>query len=264
MLVLGLDTSTQVCALGIVDLDRGVTLAVSAAPVGPRQGERLLANLDCLLIEAGLGFCDLGAFAVSIGPGSFTGLRVGMATTKGLAFALGLPVAGVPTLEALAEAALALPGPDLEAGTLLWPCLDARRGEVHSQPFEIVVEATSRPRLRPLREVSCGTPEDLIAELMSSSTRRNLLIGDGPGRYPALADVGARVLSLVHCPPDGAVVARLGARQLAADRAACSPGALAVLYVQTTDAERGRQEGRLGGRTPFGGSGRPRVGATTG
>ncbi len=253
MLVLGLDTATAVCALGVVDLASGKTLARCGNVVGPRHGERLLAEIDGVLAQAGIGLADIGALAVSTGPGSFTGLRVGLATAKGLALAGGLPLAGVPTLAALAAAARQHL-PDLAtAGTLVCACLDARRGEVTSQLWEVLPGEPTEFLLRPLGEaVRCGTPEALGREITGLG-RPLLWVGDGAERYPELVVGGAQVVGLSRCPPDGAVVAQLGGRALRADPAACTTGTVAPLYVQVTDAERNLGQGRLGGRSPFGG-----------
>ncbi len=253
MLVLGLDTATAVCALGVVDLASGKTLASRGNVVGPRHGERLLEEIDSVLACAGIELAELGALAVSAGPGSFTGLRVGLATAKGLALAGGLPLAGVPTLAALAAAAWQRFPEIVTAGTLVCACLDARRGEVTSQLWEILPGESAAFPLRPLvEEVRCSKPDTLGRELAELECPL-LLVGDGAERYPELVVPGARLLGLSRCPPDGAVVAHLGARSLRANPAACTAGAVAPLYVQATDAERNLGQGRLGGRSPFAG-----------
>ncbi len=111
-LLLAIDTSTTeaVVALGTRD---GRVVAADAWPVGHRHAEELLGRIDALLADAGYARADasrLAALAVGTGPGAFTGLRVGLATAKGLARALGVPLVGVPSGAALLEAA-ALDGP---------------------------------------------------------------------------------------------------------------------------------------------------------
>jgi tRNA threonylcarbamoyladenosine biosynthesis protein TsaB len=112
MLILAFDTATDVATSALVS-------------DGEVQGERasravtLLEDVDALLRQAGMHTGDVDALAVGIGPGSFTGVRVGLATARGLALALGIPVAGVSTLDALAAGA---PG--------AVPVVDARRREV--------------------------------------------------------------------------------------------------------------------------------------
>src|SRR5262245_52075822 len=88
----------------------------------------LLPLIDAALAAAGVGLRQLDLLAVSIGPGSFTGLRIGLSVAKGLALATGLPVVGVPTLEAYALHVGPRPG-------LICPVLDARKGEVYGAVF---------------------------------------------------------------------------------------------------------------------------------
>jgi tRNA threonylcarbamoyladenosine biosynthesis protein TsaB len=112
MLILAFDTATDVATSALVS---------SGEVLGERlsRAVTLLEDVDALLRQAGAHTADVEALAVGIGPGSFTGVRVGLATARGLALALGVPVAGVSTLDALAAGA---PG--------AVPVVDARRGEV--------------------------------------------------------------------------------------------------------------------------------------
>jgi tRNA threonylcarbamoyladenosine biosynthesis protein TsaB len=104
-------------------------LAETTVDCHRRHSERLLASVDWALNEASLSMDDMDALAISIGPGSFTGLRIGAATWKGLAFAKKLPLIAVPTLDALARQSLAWNG-------LVCPCLDARMKEVFAAIFQ--------------------------------------------------------------------------------------------------------------------------------
>jgi tRNA threonylcarbamoyladenosine biosynthesis protein TsaB len=158
MLVLAFDTATDVATSALVE-DREV--------LGERTSRAvtLLEDVDALLRQAGARTGDIQGLAVGTGPGSFTGLRVGLATARGLALALGVPVAGVSTLDALAAGA---------PGAL--PVIDARRGEV------FVLQA--EPRVL--------APEDLGVEAGT------ICVGDGAVRYRSvLAAKGAEI------PPDG-------------------------------------------------------------
>jgi tRNA threonylcarbamoyladenosine biosynthesis protein TsaB len=98
--LLALDTSTQTAGVALYADD--TLLAEVSWPAGRAQTTALLGEIDRLLCLGGLRPPDLGAVAVATGPGSFNGLRVGLATAKGLAFALDLPLLGVPTLDAAA------------------------------------------------------------------------------------------------------------------------------------------------------------------
>ena len=112
MLILAFDTATDVATSALVDDGTVLGERVSV----PRS---LLADVDALLDDAGVAPSDLDALVVGTGPGSFTSTRIGLAAARGLVLALGLPVAGVSTLDALAA-----------AGSGAYPVIDARRGEV--------------------------------------------------------------------------------------------------------------------------------------
>ncbi|PYM04330.1 MAG: tRNA (adenosine(37)-N6)-threonylcarbamoyltransferase complex dimerization subunit type 1 TsaB, partial [Candidatus Rokuibacteriota bacterium] len=126
MKVLGLETATLAGGAALIDGDRIVgeyTLNIRVT-----HSERVMAAVDRLLTDAGWRPSDLEGLAVSIGPGSFTGLRIGVSTAKGLALALGLAVVPVPTLDALAAG---LPF----AALPVCPILDARKGEVYASLY---------------------------------------------------------------------------------------------------------------------------------
>ncbi|MGH7386409.1 MAG: tRNA (adenosine(37)-N6)-threonylcarbamoyltransferase complex dimerization subunit type 1 TsaB, partial [Candidatus Rokuibacteriota bacterium] len=122
MRLLALETATL--AGGAALLDDGRLVGEIRLNIALTHSERLMAVVDRLLQDCGGDARSLDALAVSVGPGSFTGLRVGAATAKGLALALEIPVAPVPTLDALAAT---LPFADAP----VCPLLDARKGEVY-------------------------------------------------------------------------------------------------------------------------------------
>ena len=127
MVILGLDTTTRLGSAALLD---GDTTRVVQGDPERTHGERLPGDLLALLREAGRGLADVDRLAVCAGPGSFTGLRLGLATAKGLALGSEVSVVGVGTLEALAASAEAAHVP---SGTrLLCPCLDARKAEVYA------------------------------------------------------------------------------------------------------------------------------------
>jgi tRNA threonylcarbamoyladenosine biosynthesis protein TsaB len=157
MLILAFDTATDVATSALVS---------SGEVLGERlsRAVTLLEDVDALLRQAGAHTADVEALAVGIGPGSFTGVRVGLATARGLALALGVPVAGVSTLDALAAGA---PG--------AVPVVDARRGEVFVLQGE--------PRVL--------GPAEL--ELLPGTT----CVGSGAVRYRSLLEAAGAVV-----PPD--------------------------------------------------------------
>jgi tRNA threonylcarbamoyladenosine biosynthesis protein TsaB len=208
----------------------GEPLATRATPPGRPASETLLPTLLELLAEHDLAPAALDAFAVSVGPGSFTGLRVGVATVKGLAFGGAARVAAVPTLAAVAaRAAAAAP-----AGVVV-ATLDARRGELYAAAY---------PGGDPLAPPHWGPTvlaPDALAARIAAARGPVLVAGAGVGAVEAaLADWGARAdvrwLAGAEALPDAAWVGRLGARLLA-DGAGVPPAALAPVYVRRAEAE---------------------------
>jgi tRNA threonylcarbamoyladenosine biosynthesis protein TsaB len=116
------DTATKSCSVAVIDGD--TLLAESTSLTGQTHSRHLLNIIDTVLQQAGLKIGQLDGFAVSIGPGSFTGLRIGITSVKGLAFSLNKPVVGVSSLQALAFQCR--PNP-----YLICPVLDARKQEVY-------------------------------------------------------------------------------------------------------------------------------------
>lgn len=130
--LLAIDTSTGTARVAVIS-SAGVVLA-SGALAAERHSANLLALCDQALTGLGLGVGDLRAIACGAGPGSFTGLRVGLAVAKGLALATDRPLVLISSLAALADdlgGVLA----DRPSGVVLWPCLDAGKGEIYAQPF---------------------------------------------------------------------------------------------------------------------------------
>jgi tRNA threonylcarbamoyladenosine biosynthesis protein TsaB len=130
--VLGIETATAVCGAALVR--DGTVLALREVRERYVHAERLLLLVEEVLAEGRLAPNDLTAVAVSAGPGSFTGLRIGVSTAKGVVYATGAALVGVPTLEALAARCLSMPGSRPE---WILAALDARRDEVYAQLFRV-------------------------------------------------------------------------------------------------------------------------------
>lgn len=129
MKILAMDSSTLTGSAAV--LDGGVVLAESACRVRATHSEQLLPLVREVLARAELPLDAMDRLAVGVGPGSFTGVRIGVATAKGLAVATGLPLVGVSSLDALAEGTWAL-----EEGALV-AAIDARRGELYASAWRV-------------------------------------------------------------------------------------------------------------------------------
>ncbi len=129
MIVLAIDTAGVDCAAAVFDSDTGTILGRVSETIGRGHAERLMAMIDVALDEAKLTLADLQRIGVTVGPGSFTGIRVGVASARGLALALGVECVGVSTLEVLAQTASEPEKPVLAA-------INAHRDQVYAQSFE--------------------------------------------------------------------------------------------------------------------------------
>jgi len=135
--ILGIETSTPNGGMALIDEER--CLGSFARWGGRLHSQRVMTGLRDLLADLHLSPKDLTAVAVSVGPGSFTGVRVGLAAAKALAYGAGLPIIGIPTLEAFALRALGIDDRGAwHPGATVCPILDARRGEVYWAAFELM------------------------------------------------------------------------------------------------------------------------------
>jgi len=235
LLILSLDTSS---AAGSAALVRDGAVLVERAGDGSRtHGERLPRELMAILDEAGAGLDDVDRFAVSIGPGSFTGLRVGIATIQGLAMARRALVTPVSSFEALAWRARG-------TADAIAAWIDAHRGEVFATLFDgggqAVLEAPSS--LPPERTI------DAWAAALASR-RRVRWVGDGAARYREVIMARARSGSrhdhdhddaAIDVDPARPLAGAIGIIAAAAPDRAVRPHALVPLYVRRSDAELAR------------------------
>ena len=223
MVTLALDTSTRTGSCAIV---RGSEV-LAEVPGDPAHthAERLPGDLMTALDRAGLGLAEVDVFAVATGPGSFTGLRVGIATMQGLALAADRPLIGVSALDALARAA-----EPAAAGARVAAWVDAWRGEVYAALYDGAREVES-PSVEP--------PEAILARLRGA---RTLFIGDGVGarREAILAAMHPHgALAPILEPPLASLIGRLASAAAAAGRRP-GPSEIQPLYVRRPDAELAR------------------------
>jgi tRNA threonylcarbamoyladenosine biosynthesis protein TsaB len=234
MIVLGLDTATPATAVGLRLAD-GTTLraydepdadrsrGTRASGANPRFGQRpghtsqSLTLASELLAQAGIGWNALERIAVGVGPGTFTGLRVGIATARGLAQSLGIEVVGVSSLQVLAEAALR--EPDSRTRSVL-AAIDARRGEVFAAAYD------AQSELAP----PCALPPEDLAAIPGWWA-----VGDGALRFRGYLEAIA-----VAVPVDTSPLHRVDAGvlcELALSAPAGDPEAVLPDYRRRPDAE---------------------------
>ncbi len=189
MKLLALDTATLVASVAVVDRGPPARALAAADSAVDTHSDNLLPLVDQVLTSAGCTIAEIDAIAVGAGPGSFTGLRIGMASAKGLAFAADKPLYAVSSLAALAAEFARAADPERGApiSALLVPVLDARRDEVFAGFY-----AAGPDGLRAVADERVLPPEALaaaVAELSGFSGA--LLFGDGVAAYPGeLAAVG--------------------------------------------------------------------------
>jgi len=215
MRVLAVETSSLAGGVALLDEERLV--AEYLLDVSVTHSERLMSAVDRVLADARWTPRALGGLAVAVGPGSFTGLRIAVSTVKGLAMALGLPIAAVPTLDAMAAA---LPW----AALPVCPVLDARKGEVYASRYRWDGGAMRR------EWEYLALPPSALAERLTEPT---LVVGDGA---PAVQSPHARAVPPPRRLPSPACVGVLGLARLRSGDTV-EPAALSPLYLRPSEAE---------------------------
>lgn len=223
MKILGIDTSAVTCAVALIENDK--VLAEFSRTDAMTHSEVLLPAIRSVLDGEGLELSDLDAIAVSAGPGSFTGLRIGLSTVKGLAVSTGLMCASVSTLEALAMNASQM------NNVTVCALMDARRGEFYHAMFRI--EANRPIRLIP----DCAAKAEIIAETLKKEASC-VIVGDGALKFTQMYPEYASFLAPESIRlQNGASVAKLGL-QKAMEGEFISPEQLSPIYHRLPQAER--------------------------
>ena len=223
MRILAVDTATDVCSVALVE---GTELRAEVVLKGSASHSRhLLDAIEAALTLARWKMAEVNAFAVTRGPGSFTGLRIGISTLKGLASGLAAPLIGVSTLEALAWQCQG-------SERVIIPMLDGRRGEIFTNHYRFF-----KGRLVALGAERALVPEAALAEIDMPC----LLVGNGVTLYhdfiqthvAHLAQIGSPVQNRIH----GLSVAALALMQLDAGVTTGDPAQLTPQYIRKPDAK---------------------------
>jgi len=222
MFILGIETSTKTGSVAVLSED--AVVAQYSLNIEVTHSERLMSTVDRVLKDIGIAIADMDGFAVAIGPGSFTGLRIGLAAVKGLAFATGKRVAAVPTLKALAWN---LP----HAAHPVCPLLDARKNEVYGALYQY-----EGPRLLTLMSETTIP----LAEIANRITGTVLFTGEASRIYRQALEqaFGDRALFAPRtaCLPSAAAIAEIGLAMLQKGEQ-IDPDDLTPLYIRRPEAE---------------------------
>lgn len=222
MYILGIETSTMTGSVTVLDETR--VLVEHTLHTRITHTERLLEAIDLVLSAASVPLHALEGVAVGIGPGSFTGLRIGVTTAKSLAYSLRKPIAGIPSLDALAAHYLF-------TDRLICPLLDARKREVYAAFYR-----NTGAQIHRVSEYAVISPQDLFRDVDEPV----VLLGEGTIAYrtqfEALLGAHAYFADMPHSIPRASLIAQLGLGRIIS-AAADDCFTLTPLYVRKSDAE---------------------------
>jgi tRNA threonylcarbamoyladenosine biosynthesis protein TsaB len=222
MYILGIETSTKTGSVAVIS--ESEVIAQYSLNIEVTHSERLMSTVDRVLKDTGITMSRIDGFAVAIGPGSFTGLRIGISAVKGLALATGKSVAAVPTLLAMARN---LP----YAAFPVCPMLDARKNEVYAALYRM--EGATPVTLRPERVLS-------LARLLDEIDGKTIFTGEAARLYRRQIEgiFGGRALFAPSSAdlPSAASVAEIGLEMLK-DGKPADPDSLTPLYIRKPEAE---------------------------
>lgn len=241
MKILALDSSGLVASAALVENDN--LIAEYTIQYKKTHSQTLLPMLEEIRDMVELDLNTVDAIAVAAGPGSFTGLRIGSATAKGLAFALDKPIVPVPTVEGLAYQ---MYGTD----ALVCPIMDARRNQVYTGIYEFIYYE-DKYDMRVVKE-QCAAAFDEIAEALNNLGRKVIFLGDG---VPVFRERMAEVMQVPYTlapahrnRQSAACIAALGSLYYAQGKVE-SGADHAPVYLRLSQAERERAESQSGERT---------------
>lgn len=246
MQVLALDTTGRQGSIAIVgDDDHALTVTEQSGDPARSHAERLPADILALLDARGVLLSAIDCFALASGPGSFTGLRIGIATMQGLASVTRRPMVGVSALTALAQ----LASDGRQAGDRVGVWMDAYRREVFAALFDVTGEPPFSPgRLKQIEDATVGDPAATLERWLRVGPCPTLFVGDGAELYREhLARVADSAL-IMPAPPLAGAIGRLALEQ-ARRGETVSPSGIQPLYVRRPDAELAREHA-LAHRSP--------------
>jgi tRNA threonylcarbamoyladenosine biosynthesis protein TsaB len=222
MQILGIETSTRTGSVAVVSED-GI-IAQYSLNIEVTHSERLMKTVDRVLTDSGITLGDIGGFAVAIGPGSFTGLRIGLSAIKGLALVTGKPVAAVPTLEALAWNLPHVSFP-------VCPLLDARKNEVYAALYRfeggILTQVMAEAAISLVR-----LAENISGPVIFTGEASRIFKSEIERIFGDRALFAPRAASM----PSAAVVGELGLAMIQ-DGRYTDPDGLTPLYIRRPEAE---------------------------
>jgi len=202
-MILCLETATPVCSVALNDGLK--TLALRECQGQNAHSGKITVFIKEILDEAGIGYNQLDAIAVSKGPGSYTGLRIGVSTAKGVCYAAGLPLMAIDTLEAMAYGMRQRLGSEVQPGDLFVPMIDARRMEVYCSVFDASMNPVKATQALVVDEHSF---DDLL------EGHRLWLFGDGAPKLHALFDSMESINIVDDFAPSAAFMASLADKAL--------------------------------------------------